>query len=70
MSGSATIVVSEVKDALLVPKSAVFAGKVKLVVEGAEPAWRDVTTGITDGKNIEIKSGLVEGDVVDPKPTD
>ena len=70
MSGSASIVVAEVKDALLVPKSAVVAGKVKVVVEGGESAWKEVTTGITDGKNIEIKSGIVEGDVVDPKPAD
>jgi HlyD family secretion protein len=70
MSGSASIVIAEVKDALMVPGSAVRNGKVKLVIEGGESAWREVTTGITDGKNIEIKSGIVEGDVVDPKPAD
>ena len=50
-------------DALLGPAGAVVDGKVWVRKDGAEQP-RDVITGRSDGKMIEIKSGLTEGDEI------
>jgi multidrug efflux pump subunit AcrA (membrane-fusion protein) len=67
MSGKAEIVIEEVRDAVLIPKSAVKDGKVK-VFNGEASEWRDVVTGPTDGKQIVIRDGVSAGEKVDPAP--
>jgi HlyD family secretion protein len=52
-------------DVLLVPTTAVWRNKVWVTTPNSKtPEPRLVTVGATDGKNIEIKSGLTEGDTV------
>ena len=67
MSGKAEIVIEEVRDAVLVPASAVKDSKVK-VFNGEASEWRDVVTGPTDGKQIVIRDGVSAGEKVDPAP--
>ena len=63
-------VTAEVDDALTLPVSAVerkgngTAGVVWLVEKGKEPQNTNVTLGITDGKRIQIVSGLFAGQKV------
>lgn len=63
MSVEANIVVQEVKNALLVPAEAVKDGKVIRVVDG-RAALTPVEVGIRGSGQVEIKSGLAEGDVL------
>lgn len=58
---SVQIDLSEVKDVLIAPIAAVQHGRAH-VKSGDEETWKDVATGMWDEKNIEIKSGLKEGD--------
>ncbi|MHC4953674.1 MAG: efflux RND transporter periplasmic adaptor subunit [Planctomycetota bacterium] len=72
MSGKVEIIIKEVRDAVLVPKSAVTgaagAKKVRVVANG-DPVARPVVTGETDGKKIVIREGLQPGEkVVIPTP--
>ena len=55
---SVQIQLPEVKDVLIVPSKSVEHGRVKL----KNDEWRDVITGVFDDDNVEIKSGLKEGD--------
>jgi len=69
MSATADIVLEERSNALLLPTAAVMkddAGRNIVYVVGADgkPAARNVTTGLKSGSNIEIVSGVIEGDVV------
>jgi len=66
-TASADIIVGEAKDVLLLPVEAVNerGGEKFVVVPGEEePSFRPVVTGISDDTNIEIKSGLKEGEKV------
>jgi HlyD family secretion protein len=66
-SANAEIVLQRVEQVLAVSESALeFSGDSTFVyLKGTEGFVRTpVTTGISDGINIEIKSGLKEGDVV------
>ena len=70
-SANAEIVLAQAKHVLTVPESAIeFSGDSTLVYvasgEGKERAYvrRSVETGLSDGVNIEVKSGLKAGDTV------
>jgi multidrug resistance efflux pump len=60
---SVQIELPEVKHVLVVPVKSVEHGRVKL----KNDEWRDVITGAFDDDNIEIKSGLKEGDELSSK---
>jgi macrolide-specific efflux system membrane fusion protein len=69
MTANVNFLVAEKKDVLLVPAEAVRKrdeGPVVMVPAPGQkrPERRSVETGLTDGKNIEISSGLSEGDAV------
>lgn len=68
MSCSVEIVVDEIADTLYVPLQAVFldAGDPVCFVSRSGGAWdkRSVQVGQNDGKWVELKSGLKEGEVV------
>lgn len=71
MTAMATIVVSDMSDVLVIPMEALQQrGDQLFVYGGYDPATGalteeiDVVTGITDGTNVEIVSGLNEGDSV------
>jgi macrolide-specific efflux system membrane fusion protein len=68
MSGTVTLLTSEQADVLLLPTSAVHTqGRTSFVyVPGANgtPEQQDVVTGASNGTEIEITSGLNEGDTV------
>lgn len=63
MSVEANIVVQDVKNALIVPAEAVKDGKVIRVVDG-RAALTPVEVGIRGSGQVEIKSGLAEGNVL------
>jgi len=67
-SGKAEIIIEEVRDAVLVPASAVKGGKVKVLAAGEDGEWREVVTGPTDGERIVIREGVAAGEKVDPAP--
>src|SRR5207245_688903 len=69
MTANVTVIVAEKPGALVVPAEAVrrddTGAGVRVPASGSRrPAQQPVTTGLTDGKWIEIVSGLHEGDVV------
>ena len=66
-SANATIVLQRAEDVVSVPEAALqFEGeKTYVFLETAEGyERRDVTTGLSDGINIEIREGLAPGDKV------
>lgn len=68
MTAEVTFVTDEVSEVLYVPVRAVTeedgAGYVKVKGENGAVVRKKVTTGFTDGINIEIKEGLSEGEIV------
>jgi multidrug resistance efflux pump len=52
----------ELKDVLLLPKSAVTDGRVKVRTSEDQEKWRDVVTGFSDDDQVQIVSGLSESD--------
>ena len=68
MSASADIVIDERSNVLLVPSRAITqdssGSPVVKVMVGEETQERPVVTGISDGYQTEIISGLSEGEVV------
>ncbi len=68
MSANVDVTISERKDVLLLPATAIKERKGKkfvlLKTKSGEPENREVQTGIEDGKNVEIVSGLEESDLV------
>ncbi|MFH1539749.1 MAG: HlyD family efflux transporter periplasmic adaptor subunit [bacterium] len=68
MTANVKIIIAQKDDALMVPSEAVsrIKGKqtVSVVTGEGEPEEREVETGIGDGINIEIVSGLKEGEKV------
>jgi len=74
MTANLTIVVANKKGVLLVPNTALLpkgAGHVVQVpnADGKGFTEVDVTTGLTDGTNTEIVSGLSEGQRIIAVPT-
>jgi HlyD family secretion protein len=73
-SANAEIAVREKKDVLLVPERLVtFAdGKATVELPGptekAEPAKKEIKTGLSDGMNVEVAEGLSEKDLVIERP--
>jgi HlyD family secretion protein len=72
-SANADIAVREKQNVLLVPERLVTwdAGKASVEIPGpagGEPTKRDVTVGLSDGMQIEIVSGLAEGESVVERP--
>lgn len=71
MTAQVEILVAELEKVLSVPAQALLEYKDKdhLAVKGAQGyAFRDVTVGTTNDKLVEIKKGLVSGDVVALNP--
>lgn len=68
MNGTATIIVSQVNNAVLAPLSAVSTGRNGSYVwryDGSETGEQVyITTGLSDADYVEVKSGLSAGDVV------
>lgn len=64
MKATVVIHAAEVKDALLIPLSAVNDGKVKVKNEDGETEEKEVELGKTDGQQVEVLSGLKEGDEI------
>ena len=64
MSSAIEFVTSEAPGVLVVPVSSVrnVAGKPSVQAQSGE--WVPVITGFTDGKNVEVISGLSEGDII------
>ena len=63
MSVEANIITREKPDALLVPADAI-QGNAVFVIEGAHVRRREVKIGIRGTRNVEILSGLTEGERV------
>ena len=66
-TASADIIVGEAKNVLFLPVEAVSEterGNFVVVSKDHSPASREVTLGISDGTNVEIKTGLEEGETV------
>lgn len=67
MNGSAVITAQQKDHVLLLPVAAIHedeTGVYVYVQSGEEAIRRDITTGLSDGTNAEITSGLNAGDVV------
>lgn len=68
MTGEVTFVTKEVQEVLYVSNRAIFRegtrSYVKVRNESGRVIEKDVTTGFSDGVNVEIVEGLSEGDVV------
>lgn len=64
MTAFVDFVIAGVKDVLIVPVDAVRNIDGKPSVQFVGGVWAPVTTGFTDGKNVEVISGLNEGDKI------
>ena len=64
MTASAEYIIKGVKNVLDVPVSAVTNKDGKTVVQLENKEFKEVVTGFTDGKKVEIVSGLTEQDIV------
>lgn len=64
MKATVVIAAAEVKDALLLPLPLAAGGKVRVKDEDGTVADKAVKLGRTDGQQVEILSGLSEGDEV------
>ncbi len=69
MSGSAVILADSVADVLLIPIDAIYEDSTGVYVyvlseDGVTTNRVDITTGLSDGTNAEVTSGLSEGDVL------
>lgn len=64
MFAEVDVVKSEVHDSLIIPKSAVDSSNTVYVLDGDIARAVTVETGMSDDDNIEVISGLNEGDVV------
>ena len=64
MTASVNFIIDGVADVLQIPVSAVRNVNSKPSVQLKSNEWVEVSTGFTDGKNVEIKSGLNVGDIV------
>jgi HlyD family secretion protein len=73
-SANADVIIREKKDVILVAERLVTREKDKTFVEvpgatpEAEPVKKEITTGLSDGLNVEVLSGLAEGEQVVQRP--
>lgn len=82
MTANVNVIMAETNGVLLISSDAVLTEQDRTVVrlpnppDRAKPLSREVKTGLSDGKNVEIIGGLNEGDTVlrkafqQPEPTD
>jgi HlyD family secretion protein len=72
MTAGAEIILNEADNALTVPGTAILFRNGKYQVAVKTPAgtfdWREVTTGPSDGTQVEIKTGLKVGELVAVQP--
>ena len=67
MNGSAVIMVERAENVLFIPIAAIYedsTGTYVYIVSGEKQTRIDITTGISDGVNAEVTSGLSENDVI------
>jgi RND family efflux transporter MFP subunit len=64
MTANVKFVTAEAKDVLAIPVAAVRNIKDQISVEKSDGTYATVVTGFTDGKKVEIISGLNEGDKI------
>jgi HlyD family secretion protein len=64
MRANVTVEATEIADVLLVPNGALSGGKVWRRAKGGEESQVAVVTGRSDGKQTEVRSGLLEGDEI------
>lgn len=70
MSAAVTFVIKETNNVLVLPVGAIKGRgarrsvNVPAIGHNTEPGTKEITVGVDDGKNIEIQSGLSEGDRV------
>lgn len=67
MTGDLTFITKETQEVIYVSNRAIFRDGTRSYVkvnENGKIVEKDVTTGFSDGENVEIKEGLSEGDVV------
>jgi multidrug efflux pump subunit AcrA (membrane-fusion protein) len=68
MGASVAVQAGTAEEVLVVPVTAVQGsvqqGNVWVVGDNGEPVERQVTLGLTDGDQIEVREGLTEGDQV------
>ncbi len=61
------VVIEETKDAILVPKGSVYqlnSNNYVKILENGKPVEREITIGLEMNDQVEVKSGLTEGDLV------
>lgn len=67
MTGDLTFITRETEKVLYVSNRAIFRDGSRSYVkirENGTVTEKDVSTGFSDGENVEIKEGLSEGDIV------
>ena len=68
MTGDVTFITTQLKDVLIVTNRAIVntdgVQTVKVMLEDGAIEEREITTGFSDGRNVEVLSGLQEGDTV------
>lgn len=68
MTGDVTFITTQLKDVLIVSNRAITntdgVQTVKVKLEDGTNEDREITTGFSDGRNVEVLSGLAEGDTV------
>lgn len=67
MTGDLTFITKETEEVLFVSNRAIFRNGARSFVkvrENGKVVEKDVSTGFSDGENVEIKDGLSEGDTV------
>lgn len=64
MKASVVIDAGKIEDVLLVPLASVAGGKANVKQKDGTFAEKDVKLGRTDGTQVEVKSGLAEGDEI------
>jgi multidrug efflux pump subunit AcrA (membrane-fusion protein) len=64
MRSAVSISADLAKNVLIIPLTAISAGQVWVRDASGETKARDVALGASDGTNIEVKTGLVDGDTV------
>lgn len=64
MSAYVSFVIAETKNVLIIPVAAVRNVNGQPSVQTADGQWRAVTTGFTDGTQVEVISGLADGDSI------
>ena len=64
MTAFVDFVIAEAPDVIIIPVASVRNVEGKPSVEAVDGSWIPVVTGFTDGKNVEVISGLEVGDKI------